>query len=277
MVRYIASLALVFLVASCTSKKAENPAKETKQTAVAPENQTVDTPEPVPSQPQGVRFNVRDGAKLPQGFELQFRIHGKTVAPAGTEPENPDKGHFHLLVDTDTVPAGTVIPSDKKHIHFGKGQTSALLDLPPGKHKITLLFADGAHRSFGPEWASSVNVEVVGKAVHRRVYFVGLKDGDTVQSPLTVNFGLDGMELSPAGQHAQDKTKGHHHLIIDGKPIVLGQVVPSDAQHKHYGSGQTTATVELEPGEHTLTLQFADGLHQSYGDELSTTIKVTVK
>ena len=281
MVRLVAAAALAFGAMACTSKKAEKPTGEAKVETAAPADKVAAKPvskqAAAPVQPQGVRFNVRDGAKLPKGFELQFRIQGKEVAPAGTEPENPDKGHFHLLGNTETTPAGTVIPSDAQHIHFGKGQTSAPLDLPVGKHKLTLLFADGAHRSFGPEWASTVNIEVVGKAAHRRVYFVGLKDGDTVSSPLTLNFGLDGMELSPAGQNAQDKTKGHHHLIIDGKSIALGQVVPSDAQHKHYGSGQTTATVELTPGEHTLTLQFADGLHQSYGDELSTTIKVTVK
>lgn len=282
MIRPIAALALVFLVAACTSKKAEKAAAkpETKaaaQPAPEPAQSKLELRKTAAAQAQGLRLNVRDGAKLPQGFDLQFSVTGKEVSPAGSEADNPAKGHHHLIIDGAPIPAGTPVPADAKHIHYGKGQTGTKLDLPPGKYSLTLQFADGAHRSFGPEWSSTVNVEIVPKAAHRRVYFVGLKDGDTVTSPLTVTFGLDGMELSPAGQNAQDKTKGHHHLIIDGTGISGGSVIPSDAQHKHFGSGQTSTSVELTPGPHRLTLQFGDGLHQSYGEDLSATVNVIVK
>ena len=70
---------------------------------------------------------------------------------------------------------------------------------------------------------------------------------------------------------------GHHHLIIDGHPVEAGKAVPADATHLHFGKGQTETTLKLAPGPHTLTLQFADGLHQSYGPEMSATITVTVK
>ena len=49
-----------------------------------------------------------------------------------------------------------------------------------------------------------------------------------------------------------------------------------DRTHIHFGGGQTEADVELTPGEHTLTLQFANGMHQSYGADWSKTITVTV-
>ena len=58
---------------------------------------------------------------------------------------------------------------------------------------------------------------------------------------------------------------GHHHLIVDGKAVPKGSVVPADATHMHFGKGQTETTLKLPPGKHTLTLQFADGAHQSYG------------
>ena len=35
--------------------------------------------------------------------------------------------------------------------------------------------------------------------------------------------------------------------------------------------------MKLEPGTHTLTLQFADGNHNSYGEAMSETITVTVE
>lgn len=33
---------------------------------------------------------------------------------------------------------------NSKRLHYGKGQTEAEVTLPPGEHKITLQFADGA-------------------------------------------------------------------------------------------------------------------------------------
>ncbi|MBM4291927.1 MAG: DUF4399 domain-containing protein, partial [Deltaproteobacteria bacterium] len=44
----------------------------------------------------------------------------------------------------------------------------------------------------------------------------------------------------------------------------------------HFGKGQTETEVTLEPGEHTLTMQLADGAHISYGESLSATLKVVV-
>jgi len=31
------------------------------------------------------------------------------------------------------------------------------------------------------------------------------------------------------------------------------------------------------PGKHRLTLQFADGLHRSYGSKMATSVNITVK
>ena len=55
-----------------------------------------------------------------------------------------------------------------------------------------------------------------------------------------------------------------------------GTVVPSDETHIHFGGGQLEAMVPLTAGEHTLTLQFANGMHESYGPDWSKTITVTV-
>ena len=49
---------------------------------------------------------------------------GLVVEPSGEI--NEGAGHFHILVDTDFVPAGQVIPTDEQHLHYGKGQTDDL-------------------------------------------------------------------------------------------------------------------------------------------------------
>jgi len=45
----------------------------------------------------------------------------------------------------------------------------------------------------------------------------------------------------------------------------------------HFGKGQTETDLTLVPGKYTLTLQFANGAHQSYGEPMSKKIEVTVK
>lgn len=107
-----------------------------------------------------------------------------------------------------------------------------------------------------------------------KVYFVNLADGDAVQSPFKVEFGIEGMDIEPAGELIPGT--GHHHIIIDGGPINKGVVVPADSLNIHYGKGQTEAELNLPKGEHTLTLQFADGYHQSYGKQMSATVLIQV-
>ncbi|HHO51467.1 MAG TPA: DUF4399 domain-containing protein [Deltaproteobacteria bacterium] len=112
-------------------------------------------------------------------------------------------------------------------------------------------------------------------AVQMRVFFEAPEDGATVKSPIKLRFGVEGMEVRPAGELAE-KT-GHHHLIVGPAGIPEGTVVPSDEKHIHFGKGQTEAELELPPGEHKLTMQFADGNHTSYGEVMATTITVTVE
>ena len=45
------------------------------------------------------------------------------------------------------------------------------------------------------------------------VYFIGLKDGDSIPPKSTIHFGLRGMGVAPAGSDRANS--GHHHLIID--------------------------------------------------------------
>jgi hypothetical protein len=109
-----------------------------------------------------------------------------------------------------------------------------------------------------------------------KVYFKNLKDGQTVSSPFKVEMGVDGIKLDTAG--AIVAGSGHHHLLIDaGDSIPAGQVVPKDEHHMHFGKAQSSTELTLTPGKHVLTLQYADGIHRSYGSQLATTITVTVK
>ena len=87
--------------------------------------------------------------------------------------------------------------------------------------------------------------------------------------------GLEAMTLHNAGKVLAGT--GHHHIIVDGAPLGFNLPVPSDETHIHYGKSQTEATLSLSPGKHKLTLQFADGMHRSYGEGMSATITITVE
>ncbi|VVD96355.1 ATPases of the AAA+ class [Pandoraea cepalis] len=122
---------------------------------------------------------------------------------------------------------------------------------------------------------AGASATALAQSAQPRVFFVAPTDGATVSNPVAVHFGVEGMAIKPAGDMTPNT--GHHHLIIDGDPIPAGQVVPTDDTHLHFGKGQTETSVNLTPGDHKLTLQFANGAHQSYGPAMSQTIKVHVK
>jgi len=110
------------------------------------------------------------------------------------------------------------------------------------------------------------------------VSFSNVKDGDTIPTQFTFKFDVSNYELSPAAAGLKEGT-GHHHLVIDGPQafVTKGEAIPFDATHKHYGKAQTEGTLELEPGKHKITLQFANAFHESYGQEFAKTITVNVK
>lgn len=108
-----------------------------------------------------------------------------------------------------------------------------------------------------------------------RIYFANLEDGATISSPVYIEFGAEGIKVEPAGEVKEGY--GHHHILINETFTPLGEAVPADETHIHYGGGQTGDTLDLPAGDHTLTLQFADGIHRSYGEALSASIRVTVE
>ncbi|HVK60927.1 MAG TPA: DUF4399 domain-containing protein [Bdellovibrionales bacterium] len=124
--------------------------------------------------------------------------------------------------------------------------------------------------------AGSVTDDIAGAVKVPSVTFIEPKDGAVVTGPnVKVVFGVEGMKVAKVG--TMDAGTGHHHLIIDGGPIKRGEVVPTDANHLHFGQGQTETTIQLPKGKHSLTMQFADGTHKSYGEMMSSTIHITVK
>lgn len=108
------------------------------------------------------------------------------------------------------------------------------------------------------------------------LYFISPADGETVQNPVTIRFGLRNMGVAPAGTDIENT--GHHHLLIDTDLPDLDKPVPSDKNHMHFGKGQTETSIHLEPGKHTLQLLLGDHTHIPHQPPLiSEKITITVK
>jgi hypothetical protein len=111
---------------------------------------TAETMARTPSPPgaRALLIEPADGATVKSPVTVKFGIEGMKVAPAGTD--EPDSGHHHLLVDTKLENYDASIPADAQHLHFGKAQTEATIELAPGKHTLQDVFADRNHIPHDP-------------------------------------------------------------------------------------------------------------------------------
>jgi len=96
--------------------------------------------------PEGVVLYIiapKDGDQVANPVTVRFGLKGMGIAPAGIALA--DTGHHHLLIDASAPPLDRPIPADERHVHFGKGQTEALVTLAPGRHRLQLLLGDHLH------------------------------------------------------------------------------------------------------------------------------------
>ncbi len=117
-------------------------------------------PSPMPPDAKVYIIWPQDGQVIQGGkFWVRMGLSNAGIAPAGVE--QPFTGHHHILVDTDLPSMDEAIPNDKHHMHFGRGQTEARLELPPGRHTLQLLMGDASHIPHNPPLASKkINIIV---------------------------------------------------------------------------------------------------------------------
>ena len=91
----------------------------------------------------------QNNATISNPIKIIFGLKNMGVAPAGIK--YAQTGHHHLLINLDNLPSlDRPIPSDKNHIHFGKGQTETTIQLPPGEHTLQLILGDHHHIPHDP-------------------------------------------------------------------------------------------------------------------------------
>ena len=109
-----------------------------------------------------------------------------------------------------------------------------------------------------------------------RVFFITPVDGAVVSNPVVIDFGIEGMSVTKAGDNRPDS--GHHHLLIDAELPDLSLPIPANANYVHFGDGRTSTEITLEPGQHTLRMLLGDHLHIPHDPPvISEPITITVE
>lgn len=106
------------------------------------------------------------------------------------------------------------------------------------------------------------------------VSFTSPEDGETVTNPVKVEMQAEGFTIEPASSGVNPGA-GHLHIMVDTECVAEGEVIPNDDAHRHYGMAQTEAELDLEPGDHDLCLQAADGAHVAL--PITSQISITVE
>jgi len=248
-------------------------------------------------EPTAVEFsNLRDGWRVRSPFLVEFAVRGMGVAPIGKE--RPGTGHHHVLINTPLPKlVGDPIPFDDKHRHFGKGQTSTLLDLPVGRHTLRLLFADHDHR---PHFVYSreITVQVTGKRegagprvdpanfdtscpiwyedqtssprpAETQLYIANLRIGEPVASPLNVRLGVQGFGVCAKGSCPEKS--GHFRLEV------LDAAGQRPVQNHLLAKGNTQMNLALPNGDYVLRLNFLDDEGKPLVPAQSVLIKVNAQ
>ena len=123
--------------------------------------------------PKGAQVRIilpKNGKTVKGPVRVVFGLKGMGVCPAGLvlpDGKPMEKtGHHHLLVDTEKLPSMSLpMVASETLLHFGAGQTETVVNLPPGKHTLQLVFADFAHIAHNPPVVSKkITITVEAKA-----------------------------------------------------------------------------------------------------------------
>jgi len=94
----------------------------------------------------------------------------------------------------------------------------------------------------------------------KEAYFSNLQNGDSIETPFLLRFGLTGIGIAPIVKPVAHT--GHHHLLVNRDlPLEFGHPLPFNDQYMHFGKGQMETVLNFAPGKYQLRLVFADDKH----------------
>ncbi|WP_254863790.1 DUF4399 domain-containing protein [Halovivax gelatinilyticus] len=126
------------------------------------------------------------------------------------------------------------------------------------------------------ETADPVTDEIDHEDPTGSVAFVEPEDGDTVESPFTVELEVTDFDLVATGDNGElaDDT-GHHHILIDREPVDPGEPITDGPGYLHLDGGEEEMELDLSEGEYTLIAQPGDSAHVAFDmtDEIAISVE----
>jgi hypothetical protein len=118
----------------------------------------------------------------------------------------------------------------------------------------------------------------VGAQANPTVRITTPRDGATVRGPqVEVKVTVQNFRLVAGGTEVKSG-EGHVHILIDKQVPRAGEVVPQADGYVHLGAAPfDTRTIDLAPGEHTLTAVLGDSTHKVLDPPATHSVKVTVE
>jgi len=139
----------------------------------------------------------------------------------------------------------------------------AVLALLVAALAIAAVGCDDDEDGNGDEPADEVSVEILAPEA-----------GATVAGPVTIEVSASGVEIAGAGDLVEGAA--HYHAFVDQDPVAEGEVVPSEEDAIiHFAAG--TQELELEPGEHTVTVVLGSNDHIRLAGVPAATVTFTVE
>lgn len=129
-------------------------------------------------------------------------------------------------------------------------------------------------RSWGVVLAMGMLLVACGDDDAATASFVSPDDGAAVAGGVVVEMAAEGVTIEEAGEVRADA--GHFHVIVDAGCTPEGEGIAKDADHVHFGKGQTAGAIYLEPGVHELCLEVGDGVHAALGISATQTVQVGI-
>jgi hypothetical protein len=219
--------------------------------------------------------NLKDGAQVESPFVVKFGMTHWGIAPA--DHDHPLTGHHHLLIDTELpIPLDVPIPFSDNYKHFGKGQMEAILDLPPGKHRLRLLLANHKHVPFFV-YSSEVNIVVTQKNAGALPADYGktpkleiLTPADDAVLSELVHIVFHASALNVANMNTKLANTGYFQLAIQHER-------KNGIEHIAFPEGQTEAWLKLPKGKVKFQLEFMKNPKNELHEIKSSWVKVIVK
>ena len=115
---------------------------------------------------------------------------------------------------------------------------------------------------------ANLSAEIQNSKCENQIFFITPMDGlISDKQEIYFEFGTNNISINPAGKIPQENTdpcfvSGHHHLIINDvyEPSLEGSIPFKENVH-HFGGGQTSAVISLDPGKYSLQLVLGDYMH----------------